>query len=588
MAIGAAPTRTSAAPTQSGRRLVALSRLLAVVGALLRVVWVVAVVEVARALVAGDGGSPWLWAVVVAVAVVIADVTASGSMVASFGGARRIVAGLRAALIERLERLPLGWFSARSSGLVRQAAVDDLRAPSAVYSEVYVGIARAVTLAVASSAYLLWLDPVLAPIALAPAVIAWLLRIRSQSEAVTYAQDARAAAAVRVQARATELVQGAAMFRLNHAEAGLEGRLQQALREEGEVALRASLAQWHRARWSVVTGERVLAIAVVLLVAIVLWQAEIGTPVDLIAFVLLGDAVGNALAQLAYTWGVRKRSLRVLESYDAVLAESPLEVTVGDAATPATSQTAAIEMCELRFGYRPGHPVFDGLSLRIEQGTTVALVGGSGAGKTTLARLIPRFWDAEAGAVRVLGDDVRELEPAELYRRVGFVFQGMPLLHRSIRDNLTLVRAEASDADLTRAAQAARIHDRILALPCGYDSVVGEDAELSGGQTQRIGIARALLADPPILVLDEPTSHADAVTDAAIGDSVTRHRDGTARTVVMITHRLASVRGFDRIVVLDGGRITEDGTHDTLLAAGGTYARLWRNQARAAAAGEQN
>nr|WP_280641266.1 ATP-binding cassette domain-containing protein [Streptomyces afghaniensis] len=209
------------------------------------------------------------------------------------------------------------------------------------------------------------------------------------------------------------------------------------------------------------------------------------------------------------------------------------------------------------------------------------MVGASGSGKSTLARLVPRFWDTTAGTIRIGGTDVRDMSPADLYRQVSFVFQEPHLLRTSVRDNIRLGRPDADDAAVERAARAAHIHDRITALPRGYDSVVGEDAMLSGGESQRLSVARALLADAPVLVLDEATSFADPESEAAVQRALSALAAG--RTLLVIAHRLATVRDADHLVVLDGGRITEQGTHAELLALDGRYARLWALQQKGAA-----
>ena len=223
----------------------------------------------------------------------------------------------------------------------------------------------------------------------------------------------------------------------------------------------------------------------------------------------------------------------------------------------------------------------DGVSFVVEPGQTVALVGPSGGGKTTAASLIPRFWDVDAGLVRVGGVDVRDMDPRVLMERVAFVFQNTRLFSTSILENVRTARPDASREQVLEALHAAQCDDILAKLPNGVDARIGSDGTyLSGGEQQRIALARAILKDAPIVVLDEATAFADPENEALIQKAFERLLKG--RTVVMIAHRLSTVVGADRIVVLDEGRVAEEGTHDQLVAAGGLYARMWADYQKAA------
>lgn len=229
------------------------------------------------------------------------------------------------------------------------------------------------------------------------------------------------------------------------------------------------------------------------------------------------------------------------------------------------------------FGYADGPDILKGIDLTIPAGETHAIVGATGAGKSTVLRLLLRFHDPRVGRVAIDGTDVRELSYASLRGAMGYVSQDVFLFHGSVRDNIAYGRPDSTQAEIEEAARLAEAHEFILELPQGYDTVVGERGQkLSGGQRQRLSLARAILRDPAILVLDEATSAVDNETEAAIQRSLATVTKG--RTSVVIAHRLSTVRDADRIWVLEGGKVLEAGTHDELVAGGGLYAALWRVQ----------
>ncbi len=226
--------------------------------------------------------------------------------------------------------------------------------------------------------------------------------------------------------------------------------------------------------------------------------------------------------------------------------------------------------------YAPDEPpALAGVNLDVPAGGLVAVVGASGAGKTTLANVLLRFWDYQAGEIRLDGVDLAEIAPEDVRRLIGVVAQRTHLFNASVRDNLLLGRPGASQAELEAAARAAQIHDAITALPQGYDTGIGEGGwQLSGGERQRLAIARALLKDAPILILDEPAAHLDSSTERAVWAALAPLMAG--RTTLLITHRLEQLQHADNILVLENGLAVAQGTHADLLAGKGPYRRLWQ------------
>lgn len=259
------------------------------------------------------------------------------------------------------------------------------------------------------------------------------------------------------------------------------------------------------------------------------------------------------------------------------LLEQPAEVTDRPGAAALKVTGGAVEFRDVRFGYDPGRPILKGVLLSVPAGRKVAIVGPSGAGKSTIGRLLFRFYDVTGGAVAIDGQDLREVTQDSLHRAIGVVPQDTVLFNDTILYNIAYGRPGASPAEIEAAARAAKIHDFVTSLPKGYQTLVGERGlKLSGGEKQRVGIARTLLKNPPILLLDEATSALDSETEAGIQSELKAMGEG--RTVIAIAHRLSTIVDADEIVVLEDGLVVERGTHETLLAHGGRYAAMWQRQ----------
>ncbi len=260
------------------------------------------------------------------------------------------------------------------------------------------------------------------------------------------------------------------------------------------------------------------------------------------------------------------------------LLEQPAEVTDKPDAKPLAVNGGHVRFDNVSFGYETARPILHGISVDVPAGQTVALVGPSGSGKSTIGRLMFRFYDVVGGAISIDGQDLRDVTQVSVHEAIGVVPQDTVLFNDTIRYNIAYGKDQATYSEIEAAAKAAKIHDFIMSLPDGYDTTVGERGlKLSGGEKQRVGIARTLLKNPPILLLDEATSALDTETERDI--QVSLKAMGEGRTVITIAHRLSTIVDADRIVVLENGVVTEEGTHDELLSRGGKYAAMWARQA---------
>ncbi|NRQ39486.1 ABC transporter ATP-binding protein [Nonomuraea sp. NN258] len=549
------------------RALVRYASLLAV-SALVRAGTVLSLIPLLSALFAGEAALPWiaLLAVLVAAGWALDHRVARAGFTIGF----ELLNGLEKRLLDRLRRTPLGWFTAERTSAGRRALTSSGRELCQAIAWLVTPAVNALLTPALIGLGLLPFAPALGLVALA-AVPVLLAAMWASMRCVRAADDAYAAASAQAGERIIELARAQRALRAA-GRAGTEGTaVGRALARQRAATLRLV---GFGLPGQLMFGLATQAVLVALAATAVLSELSAAQVVALLIVAVRFIEPFTTLAELSPALqNLRGTLARVRDLLNApVLEGAPLVPEPG---------APALELRDVRFGYEPGHPVLDGVSFTVERGTTTAVVGPSGAGKSTLLSLIARFHEVDAGAVLVGGHDVRGYDPAVLMARLGIVFQDVYLFESSLRENVLLGDPGADDERFRAAAGAARLDELVERLPDGWDTRVGErGATLSGGERQRVSIARALLKDAPILLLDEATAALDTGNERAVVGAL--ESGGGDRATLIVAHRLSTIARADQIVFLEGGRVAEIGTPAELLARDGRFAAYWRHREQAA------
>jgi len=514
-----------------------------------------------------DGGSVWQWAGLIALAGVVSAVSLGLRRYVAFRNARIIEARLRRRVFAHLQRLHFSFHDANATGDLMSRANTDLQNFQEVLTMIPLTTGQFL-LVLASVVIMLVTEPVLAILALIGLPLVNFLGRRFMlalhpTVLGVQRESAELATVVEETVAGVRVVKGF----------GAEAVRAEALRVEAEDLRRESL------KASLVRSRYLPAMEVapnVGLIAVLAYGGHqvldgnmtIGTLVSFNIYVLL---LVQPLRMLGMTVANAQRAAGAGARISQLMATEPRIVAPPEPKTlPATGPRGRVEFRDVHFGYDPALPVLNGLTLTIEPGESVAIVGATGSGKSTVANLIPRFYDAQSGSVVIDGVDVTDLDPARLRRKVSIVFEETFLFAATIRDNIAFANPEATDAEVVRAATMAGAQDFVSELALGYDTEVGERGfSLSGGQRQRLAIARALLADPRVLILDDATSAVDPTKEHEIRDALNAAME--SRTTLVIAHRPATVALAERVLLIDEGRVVAEGTHKQLLAANPRY-----------------
>ncbi|GGQ45835.1 ATP-binding cassette subfamily B protein [Actinomadura coerulea] len=544
------------------RRTVALMTITAIVEGLSYAL----LVPVLRALFGSDPEDALPWLIAFGGAVAVYAVLRYVSDLLGFRTGTALLRGMYHRLGDHLARLPLGWYSTGRVGevsvLASQGVLQTMGVIAHLLGPYISALATPATIVVVMLAFNWQLGlAALVAVPLVAAIQIWTGRSIAAGDADRHERETEAAG------RVVEYLQAQPVLRAGGRSVQRFALLDDSLRELQRASRRTVLSVLPGMIGLTVVVQAMFTALLVLGTYLALGGA-IGAA-EVLAILVLAGRCADPLLSLADIGGKVRSARSELARLDAVLRTEPLP----EAPEPIQPVGHGLELESVAFRHGDRR-VLDGLSLSVPEGHRLAVVGPSGAGKSTLLQLLARFYDVDAGAVRVGGVDVRAIGTEALMAKISIVFQDVYLFDGTVEENVRLGRPDASEAEVRAAASAARLDEVIERLPGGWAANVGEGgALLSGGERQRVSIARALLKNAPIVLLDEVTSSLDPVNEAAVHDGIERLM--ADRTVVMVAHRMRTVRRADRIAFLDGGRIVEEGRHDELLHRAGRYADFW-------------
>lgn len=523
----------------------------------------------------GLTGNIWFWAASAFISLFIGQSLYVAGLGVTHLSEAKLRHKMRQQVVDALANLPLGQVNAYSRGQIRKMVCDDTAAVHTMVAHLPGDATNAVVSLVAGFGYLLWVDwrlcLVLFGLWIAVISLIYVLNMRGYGDLTARFGEAQTGLA-----NATvEMLEGIKEIKNFQAVDATKTKFNEAREKFSSISY----------SWVSQSGKAVSSIGALLRPAVIFVTVALLTVIfvkngwmqiaDTLPFFLIAPGVPDGLATLISLLQHLYEARLAAQSTVKLLSLEPMKF--GSQTTGDASDMGRVEMRDVTFSYEPDTPAVKEVSFTAQPGTVTALVGPSGGGKSTLAKLIARFYEADSGTVLVNGVDVRDASNTLLLGSVAIMLQEVALAHDSVFNNIALAKPDASLSEVEAAAKAACIHERIMQLPNGYDTILGDEGGfLSGGEKQRVALARAYLQDASILILDEATAQADPRSEQQIHEALAKLT--TSKTVIVIAHRLATIRNADQILVIEDGQIVERGCHDELMEKDGRYATMWRTQ----------